>query len=101
MTSLVCALAFVLAQAAPQDRSSTSNNSANRAASSAPSQEQEMAKVKGGRATPKGQWKSGDARGNPSPTKRGIEQAQGKRAAKARRTSQKPQTPAQPQEKTP
>ena len=100
MTSLLCALAVALAQAAPPDRSPTTNNAANREASSPPSQDQQMSQVKGGPATPKSEWKSGDSRGNPSPTARGIEQARGKRAKKAPRAARKAQ-PSKAQEKTP
>ena len=67
MTSLL--LAALLSAAAPDpthDRSSTLNNAANRAAAPKDVDEDaQMAKVKGGPATPKSQWRKGDARGKP------------------------------------
>ena len=62
-------LAALLSAAAPDpthDQSSTLNNAANRAAAAKDTDEDaQMAKVKGGPATPKSQWKKGDARGKP------------------------------------
>jgi len=59
--ALLCALA-----ADPtHDQSSTQNNSANRAAAQAPTQEEKMAQVPGGPATPKSEWKTGGSRGKP------------------------------------
>lgn len=73
--ALLCALA-----ADPtQEQSSTRNNSANRAEAQAPTQA-EMARVPGGRATPKSEWKTGDSRGKPQARKAKKQ----RRAAKAK-----------------
>ena len=74
--ALLCALA-----ADPtQEQSSTKNNAANRAATQAPSESQEMAQVPGGKATPKSEWKSGDLRG-----KRKLKKQKKQRAQEAQR----------------
>ena len=75
--ALLCALA-----ADPtQERSSTRNNSANRADAQAPTQAEEMAKVPGGRATPKSEWKTGDSRGKPQARKAKKQRRAGKAKA--------------------
>jgi hypothetical protein len=83
MTTLVVgALLCLLAADPTHEQSPTRNNAANRAAAQPPSQEQEMAQVPGGKATPKREWKSGDLRG--------------KRKAKQRKKQK--QAPPAPQE---
>jgi hypothetical protein len=71
MNSLL--VAALLALAAPEpthETSSTLNNAANRAeAAKDVNEDAQMAKVPGGRATPKSQWKKGDARGKPQKPK--------------------------------
>lgn len=59
---LLCAVA---GNAQTQEKSSTLNNSANRAASEGESETQRFEQVPGGRATPKKEWKKGDRRGKP------------------------------------
>lgn len=94
MTTLLCALALALAQAAAPDKSPTTNNGANREAAGPPTQDQELAAVPGGPATPKPQWKTGDPRGNPLPTARGIAQARGKRSKKTGQPDARVASPA-------
>ena len=60
---VIGALLCALAADPTQDKSSTQNNSANREAAAPPSEAEQMAKVPGGRATPKSEWRTGDSRG--------------------------------------
>ena len=62
-TLVVSALLCALAADPTHEQSSTKNNAANRAAAQAPGESQEMARVPGGKATPRSEWKSGDLRG--------------------------------------
>jgi hypothetical protein len=70
MTSLLVAALLLLAPDPTHEQSSTKNNAANRAeAPKDVNEEAQMARVPGGRATPKSQWKKGDARGKPQKPK--------------------------------
>jgi hypothetical protein len=71
MNSLfVAALLFLAAPDPTHEQSSTLNNAANRAeAPKDVDEDAQMAKVPGGKATPKKQWKKGDARGKPQKPK--------------------------------
>ena len=57
------ALLCSLAADPTHEQSPAENNSANREAAQPPTQSEQMAKVPGGRATPRKEWKSGDSRG--------------------------------------
>ncbi len=68
MAAIACALfcAGAYAQgAAPSDKSSTMNNSANRATDPTGGENEAFRKVPGGKATAKKDWKKGDPRGKP------------------------------------
>jgi hypothetical protein len=71
MNSLLVAALLSLAAPDPtHEKSSTLNNARNRAAAPKDVDEDaQMATVQGGRATPKSQWKKGDARGKPQKPK--------------------------------
>jgi hypothetical protein len=70
MNSLLVAALLFLAPGSTHEQSSTLNNAANRAeAPKDVNEDAQMAKVPGGRATPKSQWKKGDARGKPQKPK--------------------------------
>jgi hypothetical protein len=70
MNTLLVAALLLLAPDPTREQSSTQNNAANRAeAPKDVNEDAQMARVPGGRATPKSQWKKGDARGKPQKPK--------------------------------
>jgi len=75
-TLVAGALLCALAADPTHEQSSTKNNAANRAATQAPSESQEMAQVPGGKATPRSEWKSGDLRGKRKLKKQRAQEAQ-------------------------
>lgn len=76
-----------------EERSSTLNNSANRAAEAAqkPTEREQFAKVPGGPATPKKDWSKGDPRGKPQNP---ADYTRGRRGKKHRKGTRR--TKAQP-----
>jgi hypothetical protein len=75
MTIVGALFGLVLPLAAPEPyrappSDNANNNSVNRALSRPPSEEAQFARVPGGTATPRSEWKTGDKRGQPPEPRR-------------------------------